>query len=321
MSYFILCIVYSVLCIVSRIVLLIQFGTRSIREAGVDMARTGVTFEQVVEAAKAIADDGENPTIQRVRLALGTGSPNTIHKHLRQWIAQSRPDKPAVLKLPEKIQDALIAEISRQASEARAEAESEAQEAMSTADELAEQGEMMEKEIEAMKARVVSLEQSQIEDGVKISAKDEEIERLRHELRIEREECEKIRLELNEDKHMHRAVCDQVSSLKGQLAEALDELSSVRDELKSAESTATHAEAQRQAQKEKVIDCQDRIEELKEQVTTLRDELKASSNAKDKLTEEVSSLKVQLASSARKPASSRKTGTKTTAKTGKKPQA
>lgn len=276
------------------------------------MARTGVTFEQVVEAAKAIAAEGENPTIQRVRLSLGTGSPNTIHKHLRQWIAQSRPEKQVALKLPEKIQDALVAEISRQASEARAGAESEAQEAMSTADELAEQGEKMEQEIEALKTRVASLEQSQIEGSVKISTRDEEIERLRQELRGEREESETIRLKLNEDKHIHRVVCDQVSSLKGQLAEALVELSSVRDELKAAESNATHAEAQRQAQKEKVLDCQDRIEELKEQVATLSDELKASSSAKDKLTEEVSRLKVELASSVRKPASSRKTGTKTT---------
>ena len=32
------------------------------------MARKGVTYEQVVEAAKAIEAEGENPTIQRVCL-------------------------------------------------------------------------------------------------------------------------------------------------------------------------------------------------------------------------------------------------------------
>ena len=72
------------------------------------MARKGVTYEQVVEAAKAIEAEGENPTIQRVLQRLGTGSPNTIHRHLRSWKEQNAPQKPAVLKLPEKLQDALL---------------------------------------------------------------------------------------------------------------------------------------------------------------------------------------------------------------------
>lgn len=63
------------------------------------MARKGVTYEQVVEAAKAIEAEGENPTIQRVLQRLGTGSPNTIHRHLRSWKEQSAPQKPAALKL------------------------------------------------------------------------------------------------------------------------------------------------------------------------------------------------------------------------------
>ncbi len=278
------------------------------------MARKGVTYEQVVEAAKAIEAEGENPTIQRVLQRLGTGSPNTIHRHLRSWKEQSAPLKPATLKLPEKLQDALLAEISRQANEARAESEAEAQEAIATADELAAAGERMESEIVALNEWVVSLEQSQIEAAAKLSTKDEELERLRQELREERAESEKIRMTLKEDENKYLAVCDQVTSLKGQLADTMVELSDVRFELREAERNATYSEAQRQAQQEKVLDSEDRINELREEASGLRQELKAALKAREDLAEETTKLKIELASANKapkaRPRASRSTGTK-----------
>lgn len=52
------------------------------------MARTGVTEEQVHAAADALTLRGERPTIERVRAELGTGSPNTLIRHLDTWWAQ-----------------------------------------------------------------------------------------------------------------------------------------------------------------------------------------------------------------------------------------
>ncbi|WP_340367478.1 DNA-binding protein, partial [Marinobacter azerbaijanicus] len=49
---------------------------------GYDMARTGITYEQVATVADALVGQGEKPSIQRIREQLGTGSPNTIHRHL-----------------------------------------------------------------------------------------------------------------------------------------------------------------------------------------------------------------------------------------------
>ena len=48
------------------------------------MARIGITFEQVSAAADALRGEGMNPTIKAVRERLGTGSPNTIHEHLKK---------------------------------------------------------------------------------------------------------------------------------------------------------------------------------------------------------------------------------------------
>lgn len=49
------------------------------------MARTGVTYSEVEEAATQLVGLGKNPTVEQVRFILKTGSSTTIAKHLRQW--------------------------------------------------------------------------------------------------------------------------------------------------------------------------------------------------------------------------------------------
>ena len=51
------------------------------------MAR-GITQDQVDEAASAILSAGENPTVEKIRAQLGTGSPNTITRMLDAWRSQ-----------------------------------------------------------------------------------------------------------------------------------------------------------------------------------------------------------------------------------------
>ncbi|MHA6203510.1 DNA-binding protein [Dyella soli] len=51
------------------------------------MAR-GITQDQVNRAADAILGAGENPTVEKVRAELGTGSPNTITRMLDSWRGQ-----------------------------------------------------------------------------------------------------------------------------------------------------------------------------------------------------------------------------------------
>lgn len=48
------------------------------------MAR-GITQEQVNSAIEQLLLSGERPTIERVRAALGTGSPNTLTRMLDVW--------------------------------------------------------------------------------------------------------------------------------------------------------------------------------------------------------------------------------------------
>lgn len=60
------------------------------------MPRSGVKAWMVEEAVKRLMNEGKHPTIERVRIILGTGSYTTISRHLRNF--QKKPpttnDKP-----------------------------------------------------------------------------------------------------------------------------------------------------------------------------------------------------------------------------------
>src|SRR5690606_29317476 len=49
------------------------------------MARAGVTYHDVVKAAATIKTQGQEPTVDRVREHLGTGSKSTIAPLLKRW--------------------------------------------------------------------------------------------------------------------------------------------------------------------------------------------------------------------------------------------
>ena len=122
------------------------------------MARIGITFEQVAAAADALAGEGQQPTIRAVRERLGgTGSPNTIHKHLTAW-REARPIAAAAApELPQALAAAIAAEIERAAAAARGEIEGRLVQAQAEAVELAAAGETLETERDELATQVAAL--------------------------------------------------------------------------------------------------------------------------------------------------------------------
>ncbi|NNM59701.1 MAG: hypothetical protein HKM04_07785 [Legionellales bacterium] len=49
------------------------------------MSNFGVTYEEIVNVAERVLQEGETPTIERIRIKLGRGSNTTISKYLGQW--------------------------------------------------------------------------------------------------------------------------------------------------------------------------------------------------------------------------------------------
>lgn len=74
------------------------------------MARPGVTYLEVSNAAKQLAVSGRIPTIENVRIALGsTGSNSTLGTHLRAWKATQ--DQTQQIATKENIPEELIATV------------------------------------------------------------------------------------------------------------------------------------------------------------------------------------------------------------------
>lgn len=62
--------------------------------------RTGITQDQVSAAADTLVAAGDKPTVEKVRAALGTGSPNTITRMLDTWRNGLAERLQNVLQLP-----------------------------------------------------------------------------------------------------------------------------------------------------------------------------------------------------------------------------
>ena len=87
------------------------------------MAREGISYEQVAATADALLGAGQQPSIRLVREALGTGSPNTVHKHLTAWRAARPVAQGVAYELPADLVNSFGRELARGAAAARAEVE------------------------------------------------------------------------------------------------------------------------------------------------------------------------------------------------------
>ncbi len=70
------------------------------------MARPGVTYLDVSNAAQQLVAAGRAPTIETIRIALGTGSNSTLGVHLKTW--KSKQDQTQQIAIKENIPEELI---------------------------------------------------------------------------------------------------------------------------------------------------------------------------------------------------------------------
>lgn len=106
------------------------------------MPRQGITYDDVQAAAEALVAADQRPTIEAIRQYIGTGSPNTIHRHLAVWRDDQAPGEGTTPSLPNALAQALNEEIKRQSASAQA----DARDARAEARKLAESGERLEAE-------------------------------------------------------------------------------------------------------------------------------------------------------------------------------
>lgn len=69
------------------------------------MARPGISYIEVVDAATQLISQNQSPTIERIRAILGTGSSTTIANHFKRWKEAQEPTDRLAIKenLPQEL--------------------------------------------------------------------------------------------------------------------------------------------------------------------------------------------------------------------------
>lgn len=242
------------------------------------MARPGITFEQVAAVADAIIGEGQQPTINAVRDRIGTGSPNTVHRHLTVWRAARPQAIAAVPELPASLTTAIATEIERAAATARSEVESKLVQTQAESAELASAGEALESERDELFEQVAELttERDTLAGKAAQQAADIEVQADRIEREQQAAEAARVELaraQLKIESGTERLV-EQTAEID-RLRVALDSESKARI---AAEQQAAVLSAKLDLMTDRATKAESRLERVEKQSEQIRQELDSARN-------------------------------------------
>lgn len=223
------------------------------------MARPGITYDEVIAAIDAILAAGEEPTIQRIREHLGTGSPNTIHRHLVTWRASRPVEQRKAPELPAELQAALVKEIERQAAEARTDVERSLVEAQKEAAILAKAGEELEELNGTLEEQNEALAAEKERQAALANERHDEIEELKADLDRERKAAEEARIQVAQGRNKIEALDQQADELRAKLTDAAADAKAAQAAQVAAEKAAAVAEARLESEKATTADLRARL--------------------------------------------------------------
>lgn len=202
------------------------------------MARDGITEKQVADAADALVAAKQQPTIRAVREALGTGSPNTVHRHLATW-RKGRLDGALVTSaLSANLLGAIAQEIEQAAVLARADVSERLAQSEAEALDLAKAGEILEQEIEELREQVATVTSERDSLSGKASQQTEAMADLS---RRTNEEIARLR-EAVEKEMQGRIAAEQTAAVHGAKLEAMtDRAAKAEAKIEQAEKQSQHA--------------------------------------------------------------------------------
>lgn len=263
--------------------------------------RQGITAEEVAAAAEAIAAEGGAPSIRNVRDRLGTGSPNTISRHLNTW-RDARPKQATVKQeLPEELATAFAQHLSRTVDAATAEVRSELVQARHEVQDLAKDGEELEAALEAATQNAQQLAEERDAAQAEAVARSDEIRRLTEAVAREQAAAEAARTEVATARVTLDTQADQLNQLKAELSEQatshkeersalLQSLDAAKEQAQEARQAAAVAAAQEQAQRERSTELQAELTALKHQLAQAQADTQA---AREKAQAEADAIRQQ----------------------------
>jgi chromosome segregation ATPase len=148
------------------------------------MAEQKVTFDAVAAAANVLETKGEEVSVEAVREALGTGSPNAIRKHLSAWRAENTtPAPPLKADLPESVVTALTDWAQQFADEAGGPLREALAQSEKEMQDVLESSSQFEAERDELNEEATRLKAERDQALATIEERDEDIRRLTVELR------------------------------------------------------------------------------------------------------------------------------------------
>lgn len=220
-----------------------KYDTNTI-QMEVIMAREGISYEQVVVAIEELVGSAKQVTIKGIRDVLGTGSPNTIHRHLTEWRNSRANGTVVCATLPEVLTGVIARELDRVAAQARAEIEDQLSQAKIEALELATAGEALEVEIETLKASIAAITTDRDAVSAVASERQKEIIELSNIVRREQKDSESLRVELAKLHLKYDLSIKEHSELSDEISRLRKEYENVRQGYVDAERNRAVFQAQ-----------------------------------------------------------------------------
>lgn len=199
------------------------------------MARPGITYQEVASACDQIIALNETPTINRVRDVLGTGSPNTILRHLNSWRDAAPVIERKAPELPIELQVSIVKEIERQSAESRVEVEKNFIQSQEEAKELSLTGEALESEVDRLQEENTLFSDESKKFFALAEDRKKEIAKLVIDLKNERDASESARLKLAQE-------LNKTDSLNIKANDLLSDVSTLKSDLKRSDELKIQAE-------------------------------------------------------------------------------
>jgi len=180
------------------------------------MARPGVTYFDISRAAEAVKAQGNDPTIDRVREQLGTGSKSTIAPLLKQWRSNNEPNMPEA-------ETGLPADLINAVKSLRDSIQEASQEAIEQAkQDYHSQVQTLEQRLKDKESELIQALDREQEQRLKFS----ELESNYKELESKFDHLQALHTEIESDRNVLRA---RTQELKERTSELKEENRAVRD--------------------------------------------------------------------------------------------
>lgn len=249
------------------------------------MARTGLTYDEVKYTAIKLLSQGESPSVQKIRDALGTGSNTTIAEHLRVWREEHKNME--IHQLPANMPKELVAAIEVLWQTALEQANNQL---VAIKQDLDQREQQMQQEKITTEANINELKNRLTETQQKLDGKNNEAQAFHTELAVMQQKITGLTEELVANKIQHEsrlkivtdekyAAIEKTDNLQKEIAQIQQQLSDQVDK----QQTILQDERSRQDHSEKR--WLNLIDQARQEAKNLRKTYEATLNAQSKKTE------------------------------------